>query len=181
MAPPPGEVRNISNVKQFDRSYFQFYKIVRPQLSPLHPRIDYLPDEELDLLREKVVQCSYKGCEELAIFKCDPEKSFLRDINFQKVWEGCGNPVCEKHVVKLYNWGRLERLSKQLLPTLFYGFERFRPPAPGPGCCDACFKTCKCKGSKCCDCSAGPNRAVHTPAVKRVTLFDFIGDMNKQV
>lgn len=83
-----------------------------------------------DTTREKLV-CSYPGCDEIPRWKCDKQKSFLRNTKFERVWQGCNKLVCEKHIVKLFNNGSISKLSKHGLMTLFYPFERYKPkPIP---------------------------------------------------
>lgn len=51
------------------------------------------------------IKCAYPGCKNFPLWSCDPENSFLRNVTFDRVWEGCGKMVCEAHVVKMYNEG----------------------------------------------------------------------------
>ena len=112
MAPKPGVVPNWATMRKFDKSYFIHYKMLRPQLSSKEPRIDYLPDydpgirlapltleerkyklaESLDLKDEngnvdkgKLV-CAYKDCPNIPMYRCCPKKSYVRNINYQRVW-----------------------------------------------------------------------------------------------
>ena len=43
MAPGPDVMPNAGNKKKYHKSYFLHYKMVRPQLGPTTPRIDYIP------------------------------------------------------------------------------------------------------------------------------------------
>ena len=50
MAPPPSETPNAGNMKKFDASYFQPYKLIRPQIAADVPRVDYMPDSKIHIV-----------------------------------------------------------------------------------------------------------------------------------
>lgn len=44
-----------------------------------------LRDENGNVDKSKLV-CAHPGCQNIPMYKCDPKKSFIRNINYQRVW-----------------------------------------------------------------------------------------------
>lgn len=76
---------------------------------------------------EQPLRCKYPGCKNLPMWRCDAQQSYLRNVTYDRVWQGCNALVCEAHVVKYF-----DKTDENLENTFwdqkeyFYDYERIK-------------------------------------------------------
>ena len=100
---------------------------------------------------EQPLRCKHPGCKNFPMWKCDGQQSYLRNVTYDRVWQGCNGLVCEAHVVKYF-----DKTDENLENTFwdqkeyFYDYERCKI---GDGVDRAEFE--KCNLGSCCNWPCG--------------------------
>lgn len=79
------------------------------------------------------LRCKHPDCKNWPMWRCDPKTMFIRNEQYDRVWEGCRGLVCEAHVVKLF-----DKTDDNIVNTFwnqqeyFYDYERYVLEKAGP-------------------------------------------------
>ena len=126
-------------------------------LIPKDEQDGYIWDPTRPDYDQQPLRCKIPGCKNFPMWKCDSEQNFLRNISYDKVWQGCNGLVCEAHVVKYF-----DKTEENVMNTFwdqkeyFYDYERWKlqpmreaVEIPKIDCCSCCKFCCKCVCAPC--------------------------------